>query len=267
MEAVVKLLPGGNHHRTDVGLHLRPRDPGLFVGAVFVHVLAPGREHGVGVAVEQHPGLSGVVHRIYDVGRVEAVDERRHDVERHVLYVEVEDRLAPAPADALLERRNPELREVAFAVPEAESPQFVVGVVRDAARTVGGAVDRGVVHQYDHAVFGQPGVDFEERRHHREGLLERFDTVLGIARDHAAAVSADDYGTVGRVAEPFVQFGAGPDVRVMRSFGSGSSSGTGCAGQCPCAEKRVWNDFHGVAAFRGVGPARCPRSGCRCGGV
>ena len=145
--------------------------------------------------------------------------------------------------------------------------QFVVGVVRDAARTVGGAVDRGVVHQYDHAVFGQPGVDFEERRHHREGLLERFDTVLGIARDHAAAVSADDYGTVGRVAEPFVQFGAGPDVRVMRFFGSGSSSGTGCAGQCPCAEKRVWNDFHGVAAFRGVGPARCPRSGCRCGGV
>ena len=219
MQLVVKLLLVGEHHRADIGHHLRPRNALFGVFDELLHVLAPAREHRLRVAVQVGAGLPGVAHGVHYVGGRQPVDEVRHHLQRHVLDVEVEDGLAPAPDDALFERRNLIGRDVAFAVLEEELLQLFEGVVRHLARAGGRAVDRGVVHQHDHAVLGQARVDFEERRHHREGLLEGFDAVFGIARHHAAAVAADDDRTLRCVPEPVVQLGAAFDVGVKRSFG------------------------------------------------
>ena len=102
---------------------------------------------------------------------------------------------------------------------EEELLQLRVGVVRNLARAGRGTVDRGVVHQHDHAVFGHARVDLEERGHHRERFLERLDAVFGESRHHAAAVAADDDRPLGRIAEPLVQLCAVFDVDVVGPFG------------------------------------------------
>ena len=219
VQVVVKLLLVGQHHRADIGHHLRPRNALFGVFAELLHVLAPAREHRLRVAVEIRARLFGVAHGIHHVGRCQAVDELRHHFERDVLDVEVEDRLALAPGDALLEGGDLVGRDVAFAILEEELLQLRVGVVRNLARAGRGTVDRGVVHQHDHAVFGHARVDLEERGHHRERLLERLDAVFGESRHHAAAVAADDDRPLGRIAEPLVQLCAVFDVDVVGPFG------------------------------------------------
>lgn len=120
----------------------------------------------------------------------------------HVFLVEVQHGFAFCPVHGLLQGGNPVRREVSFGVFQAEFFYFFPGIVGQLAGAVGGAIQRGVMQENDHTVFGQAGVDLEKGRGMVQHIFKAFDGVFRVAGDVRAAVPADDLAAVIGVAEP-----------------------------------------------------------------